>query len=240
MPRGQTTAGTDTTWGAWNVNTVTLTGTSVTTGDNVFHLWCTGNTVSCATTSVVWETWASDATDPTWVRMGTLPHTRVRTYAQAEMPKARVGEVELRTLVHGIRDAVFALQAQEREERKKAAKVRARTLLDSLLDDGQRHTMEHKGYIPVYVEGPAPPAAPDYRGGGRKPTPLPERREYWIMMNGRHGNVKRVENDKVVESLCVAPGDSSIPEEDAWAAQLLFLRYNEHELRSRANVTLYN
>ena len=74
--------------------------------------------------------------------------------------------------------------------------------------------MATKGYIPVFV-GP---------------------REYRIKNTSVHGNIECHQDGRLVETLCVAP-QGTLPSPDVWAAQLLWLRHAEGELRERANIT---
>lgn len=98
-----------------------------------------------------------------------------------------------------------------------AAEVRARDLLDTVLDPAQRDEMKQHRYFTVI-------------GSTTK-------RRYRVHVDkGRHGNITEVaENGQPVRRLCCAP--TECPESDALVGQKLFLEMSEEEFVRTANVT---
>lgn len=103
-------------------------------------------------------------------------------------------------------------EARDRE----AAKVRAETILRRHLSQVQEASYDRNGYFDLTVEG------------GDKPA-----RQYRIY-KGTHGNIKRVEDGREVESICVQP--TGVPEADANLAQMLHLMHDEEGLRRTGNI----
>ena len=114
------------------------------------------------------------------------------------------------------------LAAQKQAEVKRAkAKVRAKSLLDSVLTTEQRQYVERHGYIPVV--------------GNRG------RRYHIRTTGGASGNVVLVdEKDAVIGRFCAHPGATHdgrpIPTEDQFLAQLLHLQDDEDDFLRKANV----
>jgi hypothetical protein len=112
------------------------------------------------------------------------------------------------------------LAAREAARAKAAkAKVRARSLLDSVLTLEQRQFMERHGYIPVV---------------GSK-----GRRYHIRTTGGASGNVALVdEKEAVLGRFCAHPTSAhgSIPTEDSFVAQLLHLQDDEDDFLHKANL----
>lgn len=98
-----------------------------------------------------------------------------------------------------------------------AAEVRARDLLDTVLDPAQRDEMKQHRYFTVI-------------GSTTK-------RRYRVHVDkGRHGNITEVDaRGQPVRRLCCAP--TECPESDALVGQKLFLEMSEEEFVRTANVT---
>jgi hypothetical protein len=111
------------------------------------------------------------------------------------------------------------LAAQKAAEAKRArAKVRARSLLDSVLTPEQRQYMERHGYIPVV---------------GSK-----GRRYHIRTTGGASGNVALVdEKEAVLGRFCAHPTSAHgpIPTEDSFVAQVLHLQDDEDDFLGKAN-----
>jgi hypothetical protein len=112
------------------------------------------------------------------------------------------------------------LAAQKQAEAKRArAKVRARSLLDSVLTPEQRQYVERHGYIPVV---------------GSK-----GRRYHIRTGGGASGNVVLVdEKEAVLGRFCAHPTSAHghIPTEDSFVAQLLHLQDDEDDFLGKANL----
>jgi hypothetical protein len=112
------------------------------------------------------------------------------------------------------------LAAQKAAEAKRArAKVRARSLLDSVLTPEQRQYMERHGYIPVV---------------GSK-----GRRYHIRTTGGASGNVALVDDkEAVLGRFCAHPTSAHgpIPTEDSFVAQLLHLQDDEDDFLHKANL----
>jgi hypothetical protein len=114
------------------------------------------------------------------------------------------------------------LAAQKQVEEKRArAKVRAKSLLDSMLTPEQRAYMERHGYIPVI---------------GSK-----GRRYHIRTTGGASGNVELMDNAGIVKTgrFCVHPtlthDGKCLPTEDQFLAQLLHIQDDEDDFLGKAN-----
>ena len=244
MP-GYTTTDSTGDWGT-STNTITIdcgSGTASTDTDTVWLRWCADSTGTSSTSDWLdqsFQVW-TEVQEPALERRrltkaekaARRTREQLRRLGRELVAAVRESQAWLPRLVHGIKAAV-------RKSMECEAANRARALLHVMLTGEQRHTLEHKGYIPVFVEGKVDAKLGRYYeyGSKKRPSTLPERREYRIRAKGRHGNIERYENGKRVESLCVAPS-GPMPEADAWTGQLLFLQHAEDELRQRANITLH-
>lgn len=101
-------------------------------------------------------------------------------------------------------------------ERRRDAEQRADALLRSFLTPEQEQSWDRDKRFDLTVEG------------GNRPA------RHYRIERGTHGNIKRLENGRVVESLCVQP--SSVPIPDANLAQMLHLLHDEEGLRRKAGI----
>jgi hypothetical protein len=168
----------------------------------VIEDWRAWNTSTCTTITQntyypVLETWQE------WCTYGTQGNSIVQTNV---FPAREPTPEEL-----AAREAARAKAAK--------AKVRARSLLDSVLTLEQRQFMERHGYIPVV---------------GSK-----GRRYHIRTTGGASGNVALVDDkEAVLGRFCAHPTSAhgSIPTEDHFVAQLLHLQDDEDDFLHKANL----
>lgn len=208
---------TDPTWRAW-VNTIatrtSYTGTALT--DTTWAIWngtachhvtaAQGNSITITTsaTDSVWRVWADQARQVAMEMVGRWRIEHVYTPPPPPTPEQRAERAR-------IEEAARVARAQE-DEKRKAARARARGLLISNLTREQRESYEKNGFFDVVVDGKT------YR-----------------INQGTHGNVCQVDGRGTVERYCVQP--DGVPVEDAMLAQLLTLRFAPQEFFRNANVT---
>lgn len=184
-----TSAITDVAWKIWNGHTHMITA-------------ATGQSVTITTTSTtdsVWRVWATQAM--------ARQMTRVE-HAYTPPPPPTPEQLAERARL----DEAARIARAHDEEKRKAARARARGLLISNLTREQRESYERNGFFDVVVDGKT------YR-----------------INQGSHGNVCQVDGAGTVERYCVQP--DGVPIEDQMLAQLLTLRFAPHEFFRNANVT---
>jgi len=176
--------------------------TTVATSDLAWLNWNTTSTTGIITQNTyanqVWVQWNQIAT----------PYTpRVLTPEEAREVEAR--EARQRAIY------------EERNQRRAAARTRARTLLEQFLDDEQKAELERHGRF--YVTGS--------RG-----------RRYCIRAEGQSGNVDLLKADGSLQArLCAHPryvpdSHELLPEGDAWLMQMIEIRHDEDHFLRTANV----
>jgi hypothetical protein len=146
--------------------------------------------------------------DDTWLQWTLIrtPSSMAPTDDPAELERRRVAAEQRRQ------------QEIVRQQERRDALVRARVLLESILTPQQKHDLVTRGRF--FVCGS--------RG-----------RRYCIRTDSQSGNVDWVDdNERVLGSLCAHPGgvDGSVPDPDAWLAQMLALETDEDSFVRVANV----
>jgi hypothetical protein len=168
-----------------------------------WRTWNTSTSTYCTITSnQLWQTWTSEQT------YGNSSNT----YYQNLAPSPPMTPEEL---------ARHNKAIEERQAKAAKAKVRARSLLDSILTPEQRQYVERHGYIPVV---------------GSK-----GRRYHIRTGGGASGNVVLVdEKDSLIGRFCAHPTATHdgkyIPPEDSFVAQLLHLQDDEDDFLGKANL----
>ena len=195
-------------WNAWASTTTASTTTSITstsgatTADAWVH-WIQGTlATTSATSTLTWGRWVGEAEDRADRRVRIEVNENVRREA-AEQRAAR--------------DAQWAEERREAEQKRKEADERAMALLRSCLSQKQLDDlMAHDHFFVTAKSG----------------------RMYRID-KGSHGNVKCVDPVTKVwtESLCAAPR-GGIPAGDAMLMQKLLIETAEETFRSYANISL--
>lgn len=193
----------------------------------VWTTWTSGTTTSSLTyANDPWNNWVgTNATTTTvantvWVNWQTIPATQTHYYvpqvSEEERERREVEIAERRARAEEFRK----LAAKEKVE----AEARAAELLRLILTDEQWAAYEERREFYVIA------------GSGRR----------YLIKHGLHGNVKVVEDDVVVESLCIQPPTGEYDEEhryreipvaDALVAQVLGIRHDEESFRRVANIT---
>jgi hypothetical protein len=149
-------------------------------------------TTSTSTTDLIWQHWIN------------TPNVTWGSYAQAQIHVETPAEMEARR----------EERAQEALERR-AARTRARILLEEFLADDQKMELERHGRF--HVTGS--------RG-----------RRYCIHTSGQAGNVDLLRPDGGVQAtLCCHPRES-LPDGDAWLMQMIEIRHDEDHFLRTANV----
>lgn len=169
-----------------------------------WRAWNTGTSTYCTVTSnQLWEQWCT---------------TTVQTYPAG----ASIQSGGLQYPLYAREPTPEELATQKQAEAKRAkAKVRAKSLLDSVLSPEQRQYVERHGYIPVI---------------GSK-----GRRYHIRTTGGASGNVAIVDDhDGVIGRFCVHPGPThdgyALPTEDQFVAQLLHIQDDEDDFLGKANL----
>lgn len=186
---------TDDTWNAW-ANTAAATTTTTGYTGNQVHVWtewAAGTETTGAAISYTYE--------PTWANWA---ETVIET---AEEKQRRIEDTERRRLE-------YAEQARKAQEEREAAQKKAKELLEMVLNQKQKVSLQNKGYFDV----------------------TSSRGLTYRIRQGSHGNVKRLLADgREGASLCAAP--PGVPQEDAMLAQKLMLEQHEEDYLRVANVT---
>lgn len=168
------------------------TSSSITVTNQVYRPMYT--TTGYQTTDTIWQTWVQSP-NITWGS---------GTYTQAQTRQLTPDEVAARDR-----------QIHEERTQRRAARTRARLLLEEFLDDGQKVELERHGRF--HVTGS--------RG-----------RRYCIRTEGQSGNVDLLKEDGSVQArLCCHPRNY-LPEEDAWLMQMIEIRHDEDHFLRTANV----
>jgi hypothetical protein len=167
-----------------------------------WRTWNTGtSTYTTVTSNQLWQTWTSQQT------YGNSSNTYYQGINQAPMTPEELAR-------HN--------EAMEKAKAKReVARVRARSLLGSMLTEEQKQYMERHGYIPVI---------------GSK-----GRRYHIRTTGGASGNVALVgDDDSVIGRFCAHPGPTHdgqvIPSEDQFLAQLLHIQDDEDSFLEVANI----
>jgi hypothetical protein len=167
-----------------------------------WRLWNTGTaSTSIYTSNQIWDQWVT------------------ATYTTQTQGNFSQGNAQVYQLREPTEEEVAAQKVAE--EKRGKAKLRAKSLLDSMLTPEQRQYVERHGYIPVL--------------GSRG-------RKYHIRTTGgASGNVVLVgEKGETLARFCAHPTATHdgkvIPTEDAFLAQLLHLQDDEDDFLRKANV----
>jgi hypothetical protein len=195
-------------WNALDQYQSTGGSTLVANSPYVIDDWRAWNTSTCTTITQntyypALETWQDWCTTGTVISNGSY---------QSNVPTREPTPEELATAQKA---------ALEREAKRAKAKVRAKSLLDSVLSPEQRQYMDRHGYIPVV---------------GSK-----GRRYHVRTTGGASGNVAVLDDkDQVTGRFCAHPGPThdghSLPNEDQFLAQVLHLQDDEDEFLRVANL----
>lgn len=196
-----TTASTYETWNAW----IGETNTAV-----------TAYTASTASNNIIWRSWVDAGAADTWDQWTTVeyvtgdnynakPYVDNRTAEQKAADDARIAAER----------ADIARKAKEAEDARKAAILRARELLHSMLDVKQREQLQTSRFFEVISKN--------------------SRRTYRIHQ-GTHGNVKLLDDKgNEITSYCAQP--DFVPTEDSMLAQKLMIEHEEEAFLKVANAT---
>lgn len=168
-----------------------------------WRTWNTSTSTYCTITSnQLWQTWNTGT-----VTCGNSSNTYYQGIDQAIMTPEELAR-------HN--------EAMEKAKvKREVARVRARSLLDSMLTEEQKQYVERHGYIPVI---------------GSK-----GRRYHIRTTGGASGNVALVDDkDAVIGRFCAHPGPThdgkGLPNEDQFLAQLLHLQDDEDSFLEVANI----
>jgi hypothetical protein len=205
-----TTASTSTVWSIWAAgNTATATDAS----NTPWYEWNLATTNGTASTTNVWSNWQTgDARitfdpQPSNEMLGNTPETRARAREILEMRE----EQERRWAAERQRHEEVQRQRNVKLE---AARIEARGLLESVLNDVQKASLEEEDWFLVIGK-----SGSVYR-----------------LRRGRVGNVDLLGPDgRVLRKYCVHPG-THLPNFDDLAAQKLHLENDDESLVQMANV----
>lgn len=152
-------------------------------------------------------TYTTNAVWVYWVQTDLRVSAQVRVTAQEFEPLPETEEQKAARQKALIENA-------ERLKKETEIKERAMKLLREHLSEGQRKHFDKHGVIPIITKNG----------------------NIYRISKGIAGNINRLDrNGKVIERLCVHP--DGVPEGDAMLSQLLWLEWNEEELRNKANIT---
>ena len=170
-----------------------------------------------ATSDLAWLNWNATSTiitqntyaNQVWVQWNQTPYTPP-VYTPEQLREMEAQQARQRAIY------------EERNQRRSAARAKARTLLEQFLDDEQKLELERHGRF--YVTG----------SKGRR---------YCIRAEGQSGNVDLLKPDGSIQArLCChprqVPGESYelLPEGDAWLMQMIEIRHDEDHFLRTANV----
>ena len=202
----------------------------------VWNTW-TNTTYTNSTTvtgyNTIWNDWITQGTASTSATLNTVwctwmaePTGSLQSRYQTP-PQPSEEEREAREQERLARQARYAeIDARHRAEAAEA-RQRAEELLKVILTDEQWAAYTEKKEFSVIGKS------------GRR----------YLIRHGLHGNVKVVEDEVVVESLCIQPPTSEVDDEgryrevpvaDALVAQVLGIRHDEENFRRVANITVVN
>lgn len=218
-------------WREWATSDSNVATSAIDTG-NTADIWLTWNSSSASTGTVslniadpgaqAWGGWnvqtSASTTDDTWSGWNTNP-SNVRVFQrqyQQQWPTRQETVEE--------RDARVQRELQlrqQREERRvqqtaelKAARTEAKALLDSLLSEIQRQSLEEEGWFIV----------------------IGKSGKIYRLRKGRVGNIDQLDEEgRVVTTLCSHPGPY-LPNADDLVAQKMFLETDDEYVRQNANV----
>jgi hypothetical protein len=182
------------TWYSWT--------TTASTVEYTWKAWVVDAT-SCSDATTVWTTWNTSTASGSYV-VSADGYVDKRTAEQKAADEARWAAEREQVRV----------RAAEAEVVRKAARAKARKLLESLLTEAQRESLAKRKFFEVVAQS------------GRR----------YRIKEGTHGNVVELNDDgKEVMRWCGQPG--GVPDYDANAAQMLQLRFAEAEFRRLSNGT---
>ena len=203
-PQWYTTSGTTTNYIPVNTQYYTTAASTQTIWQN-WNVTTTGSyQVPITYSDQAWIQW-----NQTWHQINYQPHVyTLEELAQMEAQQAR-------------QRAIY----EERNQRRIAARTRARTLLEDFLDDEQKAELDRHGRFHVV---------------GSKG------RRYCIRAEGQSGNVDLLKPDGSFQArLCAhptgvrlddSPGYEALPEGDAWLMQMIEIRHDEDHFLRTVNV----
>jgi hypothetical protein len=187
-------------WRLWNVDYTSASQIRVVSADRVWRSWVTSASTNTSVT-VDYETTSAENAN-VWYRWN-------RGYAPSSAPVFNFGRPEETAEQRAERER----RVREQEAERAAAKVRANSLLLSLLNEDQKRDWVEKGHFYLHV-------------GDRK----------YRIKRGRSGNVELVDsNNEPLERYCAHP-IPNVPDEDTAVAQMMHLMYDEDRFIGLANV----
>lgn len=181
--------------------------------DPWFYGGTTGSAINADTT--IWQTWTSTASttvSPGWFDQGT--QANANTWQTWNIAPTYAYVAPPLTALEKARRLLIATNRARAQmlRRKRAERVAEQLLLETLSDD----------------------QAAEYRRLERFHLIVGDRT--YRIRKGMHGNIDVIEDDTIVERLCVY-AQGGVPAADNMLAQKLLLETDEEHLRARANIT---
>jgi len=204
-------------WLTWNSGSATTSGTTVTLNvSDADNVWTNWQDTGTAANEPFWNDWTNNPNHaPNFQSqyMGQFIPPQ-RAPETAEEREARV-QRELQQREEWERQRVIRERARiEREAGLKAARIEASALLDSLLSETQRNSLEKEDWFLVIGKS------------GR----------IYRLRRGRVGNIDLLSPEgKVLRTLCSHPGPR-LPNADDLVAQKLYLETDDEYVQRQANV----
>lgn len=215
-------------WRQWSTSSSADVTTAVNDGATA-DIWLTWNTSSATTTTNkvvlniadtdVWSGWniqTTGGTDPTWADWVSNPNNTRLLSSQHNQGWPRETEEQREARVQRElqrRQEMEARRVQQTRELE-AARVEASALLDSLLSEMQRQSLEEEGWFLV----------------------IGKSGKIYRLRKGRVGNIDELDLEgNVVKTLCSHPGPQ-LPNADDLVAQKLFLETDDEYVHQNANV----
>ena len=194
--------------GSYDTSGTTLT-TAATTNNLVWYEWTAGTAATNVTR--IWVSWTTSGTTAGTTILDGSPYLVVAPYVEQRTAQQRADD-----------EARYAARLQEeqqriaeQEARRKAASVKARALLLSMLEVHQREQLQRDKYFDVIAKH--------------------SQRRYRIRQ-GTHGNVRLLDaQGREVTRFCGQP--PGVPTEDAMLAQKLQIEHDEEAFLRAANAS---
>ena len=195
----------------WTAWNATSTTSTIIDMDPTWRNWVSSTSATTATASYIWTSWVQDA----------ILHKQLRRVDRGQNLPPRVvmtpEQIEAERVARRIEQERMAAEVKAANAAREIAKEKANKLLRSALSPKQLEELNSKGHFHCKSN----------------------KGHLYRIHVGTHGNVRRVEAGKEIESLCIQP--DNVPTGDAMLAQKLMIETDEDTFRKIANISrLYN